>query len=122
VELSYALQRKLSYTAMQNQAGAYVLPTRDSFSAAVASASWTPQQDFYQIVTNAPGSNAWPIAGVVFVLMPRAGLANGSTKDALAFFRWALHEGQADAAVENYVALPAALVEQVEAYWGQFLR
>ncbi|MFC4522183.1 hypothetical protein [Cupriavidus pinatubonensis] len=81
-----------------------------------------PQQDFYQVVTNAPGSNAWPIADVVFVLMPRAGLANGSTRDALAFFRWALREGQADAAVENYVALAPALVEQIEAYWGQFLK
>jgi phosphate transport system substrate-binding protein len=119
VELSYALQRKLPYTALQNQAGAYVEPTRDTFSAAVASASWTPQQDFYQVVTNAPGANAWPIAGVVFVLMPRTATPNGSTKDALAFFRWALREGQADAAIEHYVALPPTLVEQVEAYWGQ---
>ncbi len=122
VELSYALQRKLPYTALQNQAGAYVQPTRETFSAAVASANWVPQQDFYQVVTNAPDANAWPIAGVVFVLMPRAASANGVTREALAFFRWALREGQADAALENYVALPPALVEQVEAYWGQWLR
>jgi phosphate transport system substrate-binding protein len=119
VELSYALQRKLPYTALQNQAGVYVQPTHDSFSAAVASASWVPQQDFYQVVTNAPGANAWPIAGVVFVLMPRVPNGNGGRKDALAFFQWALREGQADAAIENYVALPPVVVEQVETYWGQ---
>lgn len=122
VELSYALQRKLPYTALQNQAGAFVQPTRDTFSAAVASASWAPQQDFYQVVTDAPGANAWPIADVVFVLMPRGANANGVTQDALAFFRWALREGQRDAAVEHYVALPPALVEQVEAYWGQWFK
>ncbi|WER48473.1 substrate-binding domain-containing protein [Cupriavidus sp. WKF15] len=62
------------------------------------------------------------IAGVVFVLMPRGANANGVARDALAFFRWALREGQADAAVEHYVALPPALVEQVEAYWGQWFK
>jgi len=117
VELSYALQRKLPYAALQNQSGAYVLPTRESFSAAVASADWMPQRDFYQIVTNAPGAGAWPITGVVFVLMPRSANSPGGRKDALAFFQWALREGQADADVEHYVALPLPLVKQVEAYW-----
>jgi len=118
VELSYALQRRLAYAAMQNQAGTFVQPTWESFSAAVESAEWVPQQDFYQVVTNAPGEKAWPVTGVVFVLMPRADHHNGG-REALAFFRWALREGQSDADVEHYVALPAAVVKQVEVYWGE---
>lgn len=122
IELSYALQRRLPYAAMQNQAGAYVLPTQESFGAAVESAQWVPQQDFYQVVTDAPGAKSWPVAGVVFVLMPRTMNPAGGGKDALAFFRWALQEGQADAALEHYVALPAPVVKQVESYWDDTFR
>jgi phosphate transport system substrate-binding protein len=117
VELTYALQRRLPYTSVQNRDGVYVQPSRDTFSAAVAAADWSPGSDFYQVLTNASGPDAWPIAGVVFVLMPRSAGSAG-TKDALAFFRWALLEGQADAAAEHYVALPQGLVKQVEAYWA----
>ena len=40
VELSYALQNKLSYTAMKNAAGRFVQPSDASFAAAAASADW----------------------------------------------------------------------------------
>jgi phosphate transport system substrate-binding protein len=122
VELTYALQRNLSYTAMQNRSGAYVQPSRDSFSAAAASADWSQRPDFYQIVTDAPGANAWPIAGVVFVILPRAAKDAAASKAALAFFKWALNEGQADADAEHYVSLPTDLVKQVEIYWSQNIK
>ncbi|WP_084085232.1 phosphate ABC transporter substrate-binding protein PstS [Cupriavidus sp. USMAA2-4] len=122
VELTYALQRKLAYAAVRNQAGVFVQPTWDSFSAAVASAQWTPQQDFYQVITNASGDKAWPITGVVYVLMQRRGKSAGDARDALAFFRWVLQEGQADADREHYVALPEPLVRQVEGYWSEAFR
>lgn len=91
---------------------------RESFSAAVAAAEWNPQQDFYQLLTNPPGQTVWPITGTVFVLMPRAPGNAVGTRDALAFFQWALMEGQADALAEHYVALPQALVMQIRAYWS----
>lgn len=122
VELTYALQRNLSYAAVQNRSGTYVQPSRESFSAAASAADWSQRPDFYQIVTDAPGANAWPIAGVVFVILPRAARDAASAKAALAFFKWALNEGQADAAAEHYVALPAALVKQIEAYWSENIK
>ena len=118
VELTYALQRKLTYAAVQNRDGLYVQPSRESFSAAVAAAEWNPEQDFYQLLTNPPGQTVWPITGTVFVLMPRAPGNAVGTRDALAFFQWALMEGQADALAEHYVALPQALVMQIRAYWS----
>ena len=36
---------------------------------------------------------------------------------ALDFFRWALENGQRQAAALDYVSLPPGLVTQVEAYW-----
>lgn len=117
VELTYALQMNLSYAAVQNRSGAFVEPSRASFSAAAAAADWSQQPDFYQIVTDAPGADAWPIAGVVFVLVPREAKDQAASKAALEFFRWALTQGQADADAEHYVSLPPALVKQIEAYW-----
>lgn len=119
VELTYALQRKLPYAAVQNRDGLFVQPTRESFSAAVEAAQWNPQLDFYQVLTNPPGQAVWPITGTVFVLMPREAASAASTRDALAFFTWALMEGQADASAEHYVALPKELVTQIRAYWLQ---
>ena len=122
VELTYALQHNLSYPAVQNRSGAYVQPSRASFSAAATAADWTQQPDFYQIVTDAPGADAWPITGVVFVILPKAAKDAGSSRAALAFFKWALTEGQADAATEHYVSLPPALVKQIEAYWNENIK
>jgi len=118
VELTYALQRKLPYTLVQNRDGLYVQPSRESFSAAATAVQWSARSDFYQVQTNAPGPNAWPITGTVFVLMQRSAANPSNTKDALAFFRWALAEGQADASTEHYVALPQELVKQVVSYWA----
>ncbi|EHP41655.1 phosphate ABC transporter substrate-binding protein [Cupriavidus basilensis OR16] len=122
VELTYALQRKLPYTSVRNREGAFVEPARESFSAAVASADWSQHSDFYQVITDAPGARAWPITGAVFVIMPKDPKNAANSKAALAFFRWALNDGQADAAAEHYVALPPGLVKQIEAYWGENLK
>lgn len=122
VELTYALQRKLAYAAVRNRDGVFVQPSRDTFSAAVKAAEWNPRADFYQVLTNAGGPQAWPITGVVFVLISKNNNKAAETRDALAFFRWALFEGQADAAAEHYVALPDGLARQVEAYWKEALQ
>ena len=37
---------------------------------------------------------------------------------ALDFFKWAFHNGQAQANELHYVPLPAELVAQIEAYWA----
>ncbi|SPB17759.1 phosphate ABC transporter periplasmic protein [Caballeronia novacaledonica] len=122
VELTYALQRNLAFTAVRNKSGAIVQPSRATFSAAAAEADWTQQPDFYQIVTDAPGENAWPITGVVFVLVPREAKDPAASKAALAFFKWALNEGQADADAEHYVSLPPTLVKQIETYWDENIK
>ncbi|PZP67630.1 MAG: phosphate ABC transporter substrate-binding protein PstS, partial [Stenotrophomonas maltophilia] len=68
VELSYALQNKLSYTAMKNAAGRFVQPSDASFAAAAASADWASAKDFYLVMTNAPGAESWPITATNFIL------------------------------------------------------
>ncbi len=118
VELSYALQNKMSYAAMQNAAGKWVLPNAESFAAAAASADWANAKDFYLVMTNAPGDESWPITASVFVIMyktPKNAAASKSTK---AFFTWVFANGDAQAKKLDYVPLPPALVSQIQKYWA----
>jgi phosphate transport system substrate-binding protein len=121
VELAYATQNKMSFAAVRNKNNEFVEPTAQSFQAAAEHADWTEQPDFYQVITDAPGAGAWPIAATVFVMMYKEPKDAQRSKDALAFFKWALEDGQSDAASLDYIALPAALVKQVEAYWTKNL-
>jgi phosphate transport system substrate-binding protein len=119
VELAYALQNKMSFTAMQNAAGLFVLPSADTFSAAAAGADWKNAKDFHLVMTNAPGDNAWPITATNFILMYKEPRDAKRSADALAFFKWAFENGQAQAQSLDYVPLPAELVAQIEAYWAK---
>jgi hypothetical protein len=94
VELSYALQNKMSYAAMQNAAGKTVQPSKESFAAAAASADWKNAQDFYLIITNAPGDTSWPITATNFILIKKAPKDAARNQGVFDFFKWALEEGQ----------------------------
>ena len=120
VELAYALQNKLSYSRLKNAAGNYVNPSDDTFSEAAASADWKSAKDFFLIVTNAPGQNAWPITATNFMLVHKDGKAG--TKAAVDFFRWVYANGDASASSLGYVPLPDSLVQQIEAYWAQNIK
>jgi phosphate transport system substrate-binding protein len=117
VELSYALQNKMAYAAMQNAAGAWVLPSDDSFAAAAASADWKSAKDFYLVITNAPGEKSWPITATDFIIMYKQPKNAASAKSAKEFFAWAYAKGDAQAKALDYVPLPPALVGQIEQYW-----
>jgi phosphate transport system substrate-binding protein len=118
VELTYALQNKMSYVSLQNAAGNWVQPSAESFAAAAASADWKSAKDFNLVITNAPGADAWPITATNFILMHKQAKDPQRAQHAREFFKWAYEQGQAQAASLDYVPLPAELVQQVEAYWA----
>ena len=118
VEFSYALQNKLTYARMKNAAGNFVLPSDESFQAAAGSANWASSKDFYLVMTNAPGQNAWPIAATNFILMYKKPKNAEGAKAAKEFFRWVYANGDAQAKSLDYVPLPDALVKQIETYWS----
>jgi len=118
VELSYALQNKMAYAAMKNSAGNFVQPNIESFQAAAVSADWVNAKDFYLVMTDAPGADAWPIAATNFILMYKQPKDAARAKGAKHFFAWAYANGDEQAEKLHYVPLPDALVAQVEAYWA----
>ena len=117
VEYAYVLQNKMTYALVQNAAGKFVAPDLKSFQAAAASADWPKAQDFYLVMTNAPGADAYPIAATSFILMHKQPKDAARAKAVLDFFTWAFKNGQAQALALDYVPLPAALVTRIENYW-----
>lgn len=122
VELSYALQNKMSFTQMENAAGKFVMPSAESFAAAAASADWKNAKDFSLVITNAPGDESWPISATVFVLMHAQAKDVERAKAAREFFSWGYANGKQQAAALDYVPLPDSLVAQINAYWADRIK
>jgi phosphate transport system substrate-binding protein len=116
VEYAYVIQNKMTYAVMQNSAGKFIAPNAVSFQAAAATADWAHARDFYLVMTNAPGPNAYPITATTWVLFYKNPKDMVTTKEALKFFRWSLEKGQKQAASLDYVPLPQTLVKRIIGY------
>ncbi|MDA8168725.1 MAG: phosphate ABC transporter substrate-binding protein PstS [Nitrospiraceae bacterium] len=115
VEFAYALQNRMTYTLLKNAAGNFVAPTFATFKEAAATANFDPRKDFYLWMVNAPGRNAWPIAGATFILLSKEQPA--ANKKVARFFDWAFKNGDRTAENLAYVPLPASLKEKIRGYW-----
>ena len=122
VEFAYVLQKKLTYGLVQNRAGNFVIPDINSFVAATEGIDWEKTRDFYVLLNNAPGADAYPIVATSFVLIHKQPDNAERTRQILSFFRWALANGQELAETLGYVPLPPSLVQRVETYWQAQIR
>jgi len=116
VEYAYAKQNKMTHVLMQSHDGAFVQPEEGAFKAAAAGAEWN--KTFYQVLTDEPGKNAWPITGTTYVLMhvQQDKPANGST--VLKFFDWSYANGDKMAQDLDYVPLPDSVKNAIRKQWG----
>jgi phosphate transport system substrate-binding protein len=117
VEYSYVKQNKMTYTLMKNKDGVFVAPDDLTFKAAAAGAEWN--KSFYQLITNQPGKNAWPISTATFILMHVKQDKPAAATETFKFFAWALKNGQASAAALDYVPMPDSVIGAIEKAWSQ---
>ncbi len=117
VEYAYVIQNHMTYGQLKNKAGKFITPSVAAFQADAATANWKEFPDFYQVITDAPGPNAYPLTATTFVLMYKHPKDPAASAEALKFFKWSLEKGQPAAAKLDYVSLPAPLVKQIEQYW-----
>ncbi|APR36501.1 phosphate ABC transporter substrate-binding protein PstS [Paraburkholderia sp. SOS3] len=115
VEWAYAKQNHMTYTAMKNESGAVVEPKTETFKAAAAGADWS--KTFYQILTNEPGKDAWPVVGATFVLLHTTQDKPSEGAETLKFFDWAFKNGGQAAADLDYISLPQSVVDQIKSQW-----
>jgi phosphate transport system substrate-binding protein len=116
VEYAYVKQNKMTYALMQNAAGQFVAPEDSAFKAAAAGADWS--KSFYQILTNQPGAQSWPLTGATFILMHKVQDKPAEAAATLKFFEWAYRNGDKTADDLDYVPMPAAVKAQVEKLWA----
>ncbi|MFA5353639.1 MAG: phosphate ABC transporter substrate-binding protein PstS [Thermodesulfovibrionales bacterium] len=115
VEFAYAKQNRMAHTALKNKAGNFVEPSFDSFEDAAESGDFDAKKGFYLWLTNAPGKQAWPIAGVSYILLAKD--KKDSNMKTVKFYDWAFAKGDAKAKELIYIPLPKSLKEKVKTYW-----
>ena len=111
IELAYAKQNRLTYAAVKNAAGNYVLPSIESITEALGTAK--VPADFRFSMVNPPGANAYPIAGATWLLVYEQQKDAAKGKKLVEFLNWALAKGEQMAASLDYAPLPANLQQRV---------
>ena len=117
VEYSYVKQNKMTYTLLKNKDGVFVAPEEEAFKAAAAGADWN--KSFYQLITDQPGKNAWPISTATFILMHTKQDKPANATEAFKFFAWAYKNGGKFATDLDYVPMPANVIASIEKAWSQ---
>lgn len=113
-ELIFALANNIKFAPVQNKAGKFVLASLDSTSAAASSLDNAPA-DLRMSITNADGEDAYPIAGLTWILVSETQKDAAKGAALVDFLTWVTHDGQAISPTLHYAPLPKALVEKIEA-------
>ena len=114
VEYAYAKQNNLTSTKMINKEGKVVAPTAPAFSAAAANADWAHAPGFYQILTDQPGAESWPLTAATFILMQKEPADAAASAEAVKFFMWAFDKGDKDAEALDYIPIPDPVVSLIK--------
>jgi phosphate transport system substrate-binding protein len=111
VELIYATQNRMPYAEVKNSAGDFVKPTVESVTAALATADIP--DDFRFSMTNAPGKDAYPIAGATWLLVYEQQKDPAKGKKLVEFLKWSLTQGEKMAKDLEYAPLPENVQQRV---------
>ncbi len=122
VEWAYAKKNKLAHTQMKNKEGQFLQPDDAHFKAAAAGADWAKAPGMGVVLTDVAGKNAWPITGASYILMHKNQENADKGREVLKFFDYAFKNGGASAAELDYVAMPPAVVKQIQTAWKSQLK
>jgi phosphate transport system substrate-binding protein len=111
VELIYALKNDIPYGSVINAAEKPIKATMKSVTAAAATAEIP--DDLRYSITNAPGKDAYPIAGTVWAIVYTKQPAR-KVEPLRDFLTWVVHDGQSYTEKLHYAPLPEALVKRID--------
>ena len=112
VELNYAVEKKLSYGAVQNSAGQFRKPTLEALGAAVGTGDELGK-DFRGSIVNAPGADAYPICTLTWLVVPSVIPDIPKQKGMKRFLNWVYDSGIKLAMSMDYGILPPKTLDQV---------
>ncbi len=111
VELAYAKQNQLSTALVKNHSGKFVEPSLASTTAAVQGAAALLAKDPRTPIVNTAAPDAYPIAGLTFLLVYQDQKDPVKAKALVGFISWAMRDGQAVAEDLSYARLPEAVIK-----------
>jgi len=112
VELAYVMQNHLSYAALKNRSGKFIMPSLAATTAAGKAYIGAMKKDIRTSTVNAPGANSYPIAAFTYILIYADKNNTPSGKQIIRFLRWAMTTGQKYAPGLLYAPLPKE-IEQI---------
>ena len=114
VELTYATQNNLPVASIKNQAGNFVKPSPEGTTAAIDAFASDLAKDVRVPIVDPPAAaaDAYPIAGLTFLIVPKEGKDAGKSQTVKNFLNYVITDGQSAAQSLNYAKLPAALQQQ----------
>ena len=107
VEQAYSQGLLLPFAAIRNQAGSYVTPSTQSVAADAAQKPGITAADFS--IVNQPGATSYPISGYSWALVYTRQPDQATGQALVAMLDWLTDAGQAYAAPNGYVPLPAQI-------------
>ena len=115
VELAYAKQNNLATAAIRNAAGHFVSPSPAGMTAAAAAiaANLPSDTDYRLTIVNAAGADVYPITSFTWILLYQTQPDSVKGRKLTDFMRWALTEGEKQAATLDYAPLPATMAERL---------
>lgn len=115
VELAYAKQNNLPFATIKNAAGNFVAPSVEGATAAAAGiADKLPANTDYRLsIVNAAGADAYPISSFTWILVYSQQTDAAKGRKLLDFLRWALTDGEKEAASLDYAPLPQTMATRL---------
>lgn len=114
VDIADAMKNNMTFVALKNRAGNYVVPSQQSVADAAAGADFKVKGMAPDLLDQTH-KNAWPITTATYVLAYEKGSNAAKQKGVVDFFTWALNNGQKMAQDLGFVPLPPNIVKMVEA-------
>ena len=107
VEQAYSQGLLLPFAAIRNQAGRYVIPSTQTVAADAAQKPGITPAD--SSIVNQPGAASYPISGYSWALIYTRQHNQATGQALVTMLDWLTHDGQASAAANGYVPLPAQI-------------
>ncbi|GAC1484948.1 MAG: phosphate ABC transporter substrate-binding protein PstS [Candidatus Dormibacteria bacterium] len=107
VELAYVIQAQMKQAYLKNASGKFLQASQAGATAAAAANKDVSPTNFS--ITNAPGENAYPIAGFSWVMLYTAYPDAPKGKAVAYLFKWLVTDGQKDGTDLQYAQLPSAV-------------
>lgn len=114
VELTFAKANNLPTALIRNSSGNFVEPTSQTVSNAAAGMAEKMPEDLRFEITNAEGPDAYPISGIVYMLVYKEQNDGVKGKALADFLWWAINDGEQYVIDLHYAPLPAQLVEKAD--------